>query len=181
VFVDDANLAGTKGDLFVTRSYHLAVTVGSNGNAQDQLTLTYTDPRTTNPADLKLLPGSGGDYRDYIRVYVPETAQLSAMTVSIDGRKPASVAPEAITYEFGQESIAYWLVVPFGGTGQVTITYAGPFADISVTPERYALQWLKQVNSLHWPVSATVTMPNGRTTQWSSVLSTDRQWAITGA
>ena len=27
VFVDDANLSGTKGDLFVTRSYHLAVKV----------------------------------------------------------------------------------------------------------------------------------------------------------
>jgi hypothetical protein len=180
VLVDDANLSGTKGDLFVTRSYHLAVKVDANGNAQDQLTLSYINPRVTNPADLKLLPNSGADYRDYIRVYVPEAAQLSEMTVSIDGRKPSVVSPEVITYEFGQESIAYWLVVPFGGTGQVTITYAGPFADISVTPERYALQWLKQVNSLHWPVSVAVTMPNGRTMQWSSVLSTDRQWAITG-
>lgn len=71
-------------------------------------------------------------------------------------------------------------MVPFGGGAQVTITYVGPFADISVSPERYALQWIKQVNSLHWPVSAVITMPGGRTVHWSAVLATDKQVAVTG-
>jgi hypothetical protein len=180
IFVNDANLSGTKGDLFVTRKMQLAVNVRADGNADDRLTLTYHNPKVTNPADRALVPGGGGQYRDYIRVYLPETAQITAMALSTNGAPALPIAPESTTYEFGHLALAYWFIVPVGGDVQITIAYSGPFADISVMPERYGLTWIKQVNSLHWPVEVKVSMPGGKTSQWSADLATDLSWAVSG-
>ncbi|HEX6540015.1 MAG TPA: DUF4012 domain-containing protein [Candidatus Dormibacteraeota bacterium] len=177
VMVDDANLSGSKADLFVQRTYALDVHVNPDGSAADRLTLTYSNPVVTNPADKALLPGSGGQYRDYVRVLVPETAQLQSVSTSIDGAVPAQIAPDSVTYQFEQQAIGIWFVVPVGATEQITLTYAGPFADVSVNPERYQLTWVKQVNALDWPVSVAVHMPSGRVERWSASLSTDRTWS----
>ncbi len=177
LLVDDANLGGTKGDLFVSRSYSLSATVSSDGNVSDRLVLHYVDPMQTDANNRYLERSSGGDYRDYVRVYVPETATLTGMTLSVDGATSRSIAPEAITYELSREAIGYWLVVPYGGSATLTLDYSGPFADISVSPERYALVWEKQVNALTWPVRVAVTMPSGRSYRWSAALVTDRTWS----
>jgi hypothetical protein len=180
LLIDDANLSGTKGDLFVTRSFSLTATVESNGNVQDHLVLQYHNPIPPTADDRLLEPGSGGDYRDYLRVYIPETAQLGNMSLSIDGRAAQQVAPGAVTWELSREAIGFWLIVPYGGSATLTLDYSGPFANISVTPEHYALVWEKQINALTWPVTVTVTMPDGRSYHWSSSLVTDRSWSVEG-
>lgn len=176
VMVDDANLSGTKGDLFVQRHYSLQVQVSPDGSAHDQLTLTYTNPVVTNPADKALLPSSGGQYRDYVRVLVPETVQVESITASVNGAAPQSLAAESVTYQFEQQVVGLWFVLPQGSTEQITLTYNGPLADISVSPERYQLTWVKQVNALDWPVKVSVRMPGGRESRWSARLSTDKTW-----
>ena len=176
VMVDDANLSGTKGDLFVQRRYALRVTVNPDGTAADQLTLTYKNPVVTDPADRALLPGSGGQYRDYLRVLIPETVQLRSITASVNGAPSRPVAADALSYQFEQQAIGVWFVVPQGSTEQITLAYDGPLADVSVSPERYQLSWLKQVSALDWPVSVSVRMPDGRASRWSAQLSTDRTW-----
>lgn len=181
VLVDDANLSGTKGDLYVKRDMSLTVRVGSDGNAQDQLTLHYVNPRPTAPADQALVRSSGGDYRDYLRVYIPETAQLGSLTLSTNGGVAAQISPEEIDYELGHEAIAYWLIVPAGGSATVTVGYSGPFADISVTPENYQLLWLKQINALPWPVDVTVAMPGGKSFHWRADLTQDQSWSAQSA
>lgn len=148
----DANLSATKGDLFVTRHFQLQVTVGNDGEAHDQLTLTYHDPRVTTAADQALNPSSGGDYRDYIQVLIPETGQLDGIALSLNGQPLRNVGPEAVTYEFEHEDIAYWVVVPDGGSATVVLTYEGPFADISRTPTAYSLYWERQSGALTWPI-----------------------------
>jgi len=178
LLVDDANLSGTKGDLFVKRDMHLSVTVNADGSVKDELVLNYRNPKVSSPADRNLVPNSGGDYRDYLRVYLPETAQLSAMLVGINGAKAVPVSPDAVTYELGHAAIAYWLVVPAGGSAQVTLQYGGPFADITATPEAYGLIWQKQVNALFWPVEVTVSMADGRKAHWSETLDSDHSWAV---
>ena len=176
VMVDDANLSGTKGDLFVQRDYALHVTVNPDGTAADQLTLTYTNPVVTDQADAALLPGSGGQYRDYLRVLIPETAQLRSIAASVNGAPSRPVAADALSYQFEQQAIGLWFVLPQGSTEQITLTYDGPLADVSVTPERYQLSWLKQVSALDWPVSVSVRMPGGRVSHWSAELSADKTW-----
>ena len=178
VMVDDANLSGTKGDLFVQRRYSLQVQVNPDGTARDQLTLTYTNPVVSTPADKALLPGSGGQYRDYMRVLLPETAQVQSITASVNGGAATPLAPESVAYQFQQQTIGLWFVVPQGSTEQITLTYNGPLADISVSPERYQLTWVKQVNAFAWPVSLSVRMPDGHVSRSSEQLSTDRTWSL---
>ena len=95
LLVDDANISGTKGDLFVTRHYDLTATVGSDGEVRDHLVLSYGNPAPATPADAKLVDAVGGEYRDYLRVYVPETGHLDGLTVSVNGHT-TTVAPESI-------------------------------------------------------------------------------------
>ena len=177
VMVDDANLSGTKGDLFVQRHYSLQVQVNADGSAHNQLTLTYTNPVVTGPADKALLPNSGGQYRDYVRVLIPETVQLQSITASVNAAAAQSLAPESVAYQFEQQVVGFWFVLPQGSTEQITLTYSGPLADVSVSPERYQLTWVKQVNALDWPVSVSVRMPDGRVSRWSAQLSTDKTWS----
>lgn len=177
VMVDDANLSGTKGDLFVQRHYSLQVQVNPDGSAHDALTLTYTNPVVTNPADRALLPSSGGQYRDYVRVLIPETVQMQTITASVNGGPSASLPPESVSYQFEQQVVGLWFVLPQGSIEQITLTYTGPLADVSVSPERYQLTWVKQVNALDWPVSVSVRMPDGRVSRWSGSLSTDQTWS----
>ena len=173
VMVDDANLSGTKGDLFVQRNYALQVQVNPDGTAHDQLTVTYTNPVVTDPADKRLLPNSGGQYRDYVRFLIPETAQLDSITASVNGAAAQPLAAESVGYQFEQQIVGLWFVLPQGSTEQITVKYSGPLADVSVSPERYQLTWVKQVNALDWPVSVSVRMPDGRVSRWSAQLSTD--------
>jgi hypothetical protein len=180
LLVDDANLSGTKGDLYVTRHMDLRTAVSSTGDVRDTLTISYNNPSITNAADQHLLKNSGGAYRDYVRVYVPETARFEAMTVQVGDNKPITVAPEAVSYELGRQAIAYWLIVPPGSSAQLKLTYSGPFADITTSPERYDLLWQKQVNALDWPIDVTVKMPDGKSQHWTSSLNTDRHWTLRG-
>jgi Protein of unknown function (DUF4012) len=177
----DANLSGTKGDLFVSRHLSLAVKVGDDGVAHDQLTIGYRNPFPTAPADRVLATGSGGDYRDYLQVLVPETTQFDSLTVSLNGAAPHQLGPEAVTYDFQREDIAYFLIVPRNGSATVTLTYEGPFADISQSPTAYTLNWERQNGALTWPADVSVTMPKSTVRRWSTDLSVDRSWSLTGA
>jgi hypothetical protein len=179
--VADGNLSGTKGDLFVTRQLSFQALVGADGQVHDQLAMTYQDPVQKNPANAHLMINSGGAYRDYLQVVVPETAQLDGMTVSVNGSSPTQVAPEALSFDFQREEIGYWLIVPSGGTATVTLSYEGPFADISQSPERYSLAWTKQTDALTWPIAVTVAMPGAPPHHWTSDLSIDRSFSLLGA
>jgi hypothetical protein len=176
--VADANLSGNKGDLYVTRQLSFQASVGADGQVHDLLVITYRDPVQKNPADAHLMLGSGGAYRDYLQVVVPETAQLDGMTVSINRGPAKPVAPEALSFDFQREEIGYWLIVPSGGSATVTVSYEGPFADISQSPERYTLIWSKQTDALTWPIAATVTMPGAPPRHWSSDLTIDRSFSL---
>jgi hypothetical protein len=181
VQVLDANLSGSKGDLFVTRHYSLAATVGSDGQVHDTLTLSYQNPVPTTPADQALVATAEGQYRDYIQVLVPETAQLDGMTVSVDGGKPSPVGPESISYDLHRLGVAYFLVVPRGGTATLTLTYEGPFADISRSPLAYSLAWQRQNVAHTWPIDVRLSLPQVPPRQYTSDLSVDRSWTVTGA
>jgi hypothetical protein len=175
----DANLSGTKGDLYVSRHFSLVSKVGDDGVAHDQLTLSYRNPAPAAPADRALVRSSGGDYRDYLQVLVPETAQFDSMAVSINGGAPHQVGPEAVTYDFQREGIGYFVIVPRNGTVTIVLKYEGPFADISQFPTAYKLNWERQNGALTWPVDLTVSMPKSGIRHWSSDLSVDRSWSLT--
>jgi hypothetical protein len=176
LFVADANLSGSKGDLFVTRRYDLTARVDVAGVVHDHLALTYTNPVQRNPADAVLVAGSGGAYRDYLRVYVPESAQLEGMTLTVDGVSSA-VAPESIEHRSQGQGFAYLLIVPYGSSASLALDYSAPLLDGAQSSRRYNLQWGKQINALAWPVSVTVVTPDGARQHWRNELTTDLSWS----
>ena len=179
--VVDGNLSGTKGDLFVKRRFTLRATVRTDGQVQDTLTMVYRNSAPTTTADAALDIGSGGDYRDYLQVLVPETAQFGSLRVSINDQPAIPVSPEAITYVYQRTDIAYWLIVPRGASAIVTLTYTGPFADITRSPELYQLSWEKQNGALTWPIDVAISMPGRAMQHVSAALDQDRSWSATAA
>ena len=181
LLVANSNLSGTKGDLFVTRHYALSATVNARGDVQDRLTLTYHDPAQPLPANAALLANTGGLYEDYVRVYLPPSANFEELLVSENGAPAMSESPEDLGVEYGRPYVAFDLILDVSGTTALTFLYGGPFAHEAPNGAvSYQLAWEKQINALTWPISVDVRMPGGHNFQFQSDLSLDRQWQVSG-
>jgi Protein of unknown function (DUF4012) len=178
VLVDDANVSGSKADLVVSRRFDLAVEVGADGTVHDRLSLTYHDAVPTDSADASLVRGSGGAYRDYLRVYLPADAQIDSLALTVDGQTQ-QVSPTDVTGEDGRLAVAEYLVVPSGSDLTLELDYHGDFAHRRGGTLGYQLVWTKQVQALSWPVQVQVTWPDGRRNHTTTVLDRDRSWTLT--
>ena len=177
VLVADSNLSGTKADLFVTRRYSLVATVTAHGHVQDRLTLTYHDPLETAPANAALLVNTGGLYEDYIRVYLPPSANFDDLLVSEGGATAVSVSPGDFGVEGNRQWVAYDLIIDVNATTSMTFVYEGPFAQVAKNGSvLYQLTWEKQINALTWPISVQVQLPGGHNLPFRSELNIDRRW-----
>jgi hypothetical protein len=181
VLVDDSNLSGTKGDLFVTRHYALSATVDARGGVQDRLTLTYHDPLEPAPANAALLVDSAGLYEDYIRVYLPPSAHFEDLQVSENGAPARSESPADFGMEGGRPWVAFDLILDVNGTTTLTFVYGGPYAHVSSNGTvSYQLAWERQINALTWPISVAVRLPDGHNFRFQSDLDVDREWIVNG-
>ena len=176
VQIVDANVGGNKADLFVERRFDLVANVGADGQVEDRLTLTYSNLAQSSPDLAALVAQYGGQYRDYLRVYVPETASVRSLTLA-QGSDSRSVSPESIDFELRREAIGYLLVVPPGATVTLTLTYTGPFVDPTAQRTLYTLAWAKQIGSPGWPVTLTVKARGGEH-HLIGDLTLDRSWTV---
>jgi hypothetical protein len=178
VLVADSNLSGTKGDLFVTRHFDLVATVNAQGHAQDRLTLTYHDPLEVAPANAALLVNTGGLYEDYIRVYLPPSANFDDLKVSEGGAPAVSESPEDFGVEGNRQWVSYDLILDVNQTTSVTFLYDGPFAQVAKNGlVTYQVAWQKQINALTWPISVDVQLP-GKDIKFQSQLNIPREWQV---
>ena len=144
--------------------------------------MTYHDPVETAPANAALLVNSGGLYEDYIRVYLPPSANFDDLQVSENGAPAQSVSPEDFGVEDNRQWVAYDLVLDVNGTTTLTFLYDGPFAHVASNGSvSYQLAWERQINALTWPISVEVQLPGGKRDTFQSDLSVDRQWKVAGA
>ena len=181
LLVADSNLSATKGDLFVTRHYALSATVNARGDVQDRLTLTYYNPPEPLSANAALLVGSGGLYEDYVRVYLPPSANFENLLVSENGAPARSESPEDFGLEDNRPWIAFDLVLDVNGTATLTFVYGGLFGHVAPNGTvSYQLGWERQIDALTWPISVEVHLPGGHAYQFGSDLSIDRQWRVGG-
>ena len=179
LLVADSNMSGTKGDLFVTRHYALSATVNARGDVQDRLTLTYHDPPEPLPANAALLVDTGGLYEDYIRVYLPPSANFEELLVSENGAPARSESPEDLGVEDGRPYVAFDLILDVNGTTALTFLYGGPFAHVAPNGTvSYQLAWERQINALTWPITVEVQLPGGHNVPFQSDLSVDRRWRV---
>jgi hypothetical protein len=176
--VVDANLSGTKTDLFMSQSISLKSSIGDDGSITDELTLTKTNkmPRLDNssntgyirifvPQGAKLLSNTGFDYRD---VPIPPSdgykidpdVEAWEQTITRDLVSGTSVGQEAGKTFFGN-----WLTLLGGETKTVKLTYTLPFkvADI----DHYSLLVQKQLGALPSDFSYSLNFP-GWQILWSN-------------
>ena len=179
LLVADSNLSGTKGDLFVTRHYDFRAAVDSHGHVQDRLTLTYHNPLEAVPANAALLANTGGLYEDYIRVFLPPSANFDDLQVSENGAPPRSVSPEDFGVEGNRPWVAYDLILDVNATTTLTFLYDGRFAQVAPNGTvSYHLEWERQINALTWPITVELQLPGGHNYQFQSDLNIDREWRV---
>ncbi len=179
LLVADANLSGSKADLLVSRHFDLGVRISADGVVRHRLVLSYHDPVPDNPTDTSLVEGSGGAYRDYLRVYLPADAVLDGMQV-MQGGQTTPASPEDVTTERGRLAVAYFLVVPRGGDATLEIDYRGHLAQTQGGVLGYRLRWDKQVQALSWPARVTVAWSDGGHSENPTLLDRNRSWSLTG-
>lgn len=133
LLVVDANLGVNKANFFVQRAIHLTTTI-EDQRITNNLSLTYKNdsPETSFP---------GGDYRNYLQVYVPAEVQITQ--VSIDGVK--SSYSQLVDGPF--RVIGIWFTVPVGQQRNVTVLY-GFTKTIEQNPT-YQLIVQKQIGSIN--------------------------------
>lgn len=150
----DANLGVNKSNYYVQKTLTDQVSLGEDGGVRHELELHY---KNTSPKSDTV----GGNYKNYLRVYVPDGALLESAYVD---RVPleiqtGSVATEAgvLVENQGRTSIFSLLVnVPVQSESRVSLTYVAP--KVRVSPE-YVLHLEKQSGTEADPVNIVFNFP----------------------
>lgn len=122
----DANVGATKGDFFARKSLQVKVERYPEGIVRHEVIATYAMPEPANPSDRTLNPG---DYRDYLRFYLPETATVHALNIYFDGKVTNLNYLDSLTLEDGHRVAAAALTLPRGHTAEVHLYYEVPMGE----------------------------------------------------
>ena len=162
LMVADGNVGATKGDFYVKKSIDFQAEVPATGDQHHQVVLTYDMPAPVDKVDEQLNPlrYDGGAYHDYVRVYLPENANVVGVTYRMDG-KPADGRMDVVGFADGHEFVGTYARVPRGHKLQLFLDYSVP----SGNARSYALYIQKQAGVLGTPFSVDVSYPGGRYTK----------------
>src|SRR5207245_687092 len=119
----------TKGDFYAHKSMEIRTEIGLTAIARHEVTLRYEMPNPVDDIDRHLNPGDGS-YRDYVRFYLPETANVANFVATIDGQ-PSNVGWDAITHDHGHAIVGAFFRLPRGHSIQVSLVYQVPLASAS--------------------------------------------------
>lgn len=161
LMIDDVNFSGAKVNIFIQEAVTNNYTVASDGTVTKTVTVTYKDPFPASDCSLK----DGGlclnaEYRDWVRVLVPEGSQLVNAT--------GSQVKMTQYNDLGKTFFEGFITVQTEGFNTLTLTYTLPFKVKPGTTLPVLLQ--KQPGAIDY----TVTMQNNGNTVNSIVLSTDK-------
>lgn len=118
--VNDTNFGGDKANLFVRESVEQDYSVAGDGTISKTITIKYTNPYA--PSDCNLERGNlclNGDYRDWLRIYVPKGSKL------VDSK--GSEVTVTSSDELGKTKFEGFLTVRPKGAAIFTLTYKLPF------------------------------------------------------
>lgn len=167
LMVVDGNVGANKADFYVRKSMDLRAEVPSGGISRHQLVLNYSMPTPLDSIDRALNPGDGA-YRDYVRIYIPQTANVAAVTGTMDGQPVPDIGLDSISFDHDRQVVGAFLRVPRGHVVSLTLTYQVPLKPQS----RYGLVLQKQAGVLSLPTAVEVSYPGGQE-HWTSDLARD--------
>jgi hypothetical protein len=128
--INDTNFAGAKSNMYVNHEVELQTQISESGSVKHTLNLTYKNPQAHDN-------WLNADFRDFLRIYVPQGSQL------LDSQGSEI---EVITYdELGKTVFEAFFVVRPMGVAKLSFTYELP-SDLTFT-DQYNLLIQKQGGS----------------------------------
>jgi hypothetical protein len=161
LYINDVNFSGAKVNIFIQEAVNNSYSVASDGTITKTVTVTYKDPFP--PSDCSLKDGGlclNAEYRDWVRVLVPEGSQLVSAT--------GSQVKMTQYNDLGKTFFEGFITVQTEGFNTLTMTYTLPFKLKSGSPLPVLIQ--KQPGA----ANNTFTMQNNGNTVNSFVLTTDK-------
>jgi hypothetical protein len=172
LMVVDGNVGATKGDFYVKKSADMRVEVTQSGVSKHQLVVRYDMPPAGDATDRALNPGDGS-YRDYVRVYLPESATLASFGFTIDGN-PGDGGLDAVSTDHGKQVIGAFFRLPRGHIAELRIDdQVGVRGDSG-----YDLLVQKQAGIPDFPFTIQVSYPDGGLTSKQVDLKTDARIGV---
>jgi len=171
LMVVDANLGGGKMDYFLHKTAELKVQVPPTGLSPHELRLNYDLP-LDEPDEIALTNGAG-NYRNYVRIYLPLGSSIRRFSFLADGKPSPDGGLDRVTSEHGQMVVLVFLRVQRGHGVQLTLNYVVP-----LPPARsYDLFMQKQAGIPGRSTTVRVAHPFGTSSQVFP-LDRDGQWRI---
>lgn len=177
--VVDANVGYSKVNPQIAQSINYQVSLSSDGEVQGKVTVSYHNRSTSQAAQcyqsLERLSDyqarMEGCYWDYLRIFVPQGAQLVRATYEplpsgsllrwAARRGELGNDPTVGPPEKGRESFGNFFVVPPGGRKEITFEYRLPKAAEGEHTLRYSLLVQKQSGTAAIPLRVRVVLPPG--------------------
>jgi len=161
LMVVDSNLRRTKLNLVVQPSIVMDVAIDYEGNARNVVTVNYVNDYSawaeqTDPGLVEIATARGL-YGDYLRVLVPDGAELER--VAEEGR-PVGLEDE--WDENGRTVLARYFTLPLDASKEIAFTYAVPaVVDMTTNPYAYRILVQKQPGTRAIPLTITIDPPSG--------------------
>jgi hypothetical protein len=152
LMIVDANVGGTKGDGYVKKAMSERVEVRPGSGIRHEIVLRYEyPPGISDPAVPK---GADTAYRDYLRVYMPETSTLSGFYEVVDGTsRPGPV--QEVSLDHGKRIVGSFFRLEAGHSIEVHVLFQVP-ADPG---QSYRLYVQKQAGVPARPLDLMVSYP----------------------
>lgn len=153
----DGNVGATKGDYYMTKTMSVKVELPGSGVSRHEVLLDYDLPLPRDSDDRGLNSGPG-QYLDYLRVYLPETAHLAGFHFTEDGRPSTDGGFDRLTFEHGRTAVGINFRLPRGHRVQVRLDYEVPLS----AGNSYELYVQKQAGIPSRPTTVEYSYPGGR-------------------
>nr|MBP9818178.1 DUF4012 domain-containing protein [Candidatus Shapirobacteria bacterium] len=155
LYVVEANLGVNKANYFLYRAMEQSVDI-SNNSISRVLKLNYENTAKSNA-------WPGGDYKNYLRVYVPETANLAEVSIVNDSGIKTIVGGDdlVVNQVLGKKEIGFLVMVPTGKKRQVEVRYVDSI-DLSKSEKFSYLNYIqKQSGFGDTGLVSLVSVPDG--------------------
>ena len=166
LYTVEANLGANKANKYVSREIKQEIDFSEKGRAKERIKIVFKNTGTYfTPVKPFYL---GVDYLNYLRLYLPKTAEKIIVKVEQDVLDKKNIFVEQ-KEEFNLKGIGFFITIPVLSQKSVDISYELPF-EISETGRKipYAIMIQKQpgINSLPYSL---ILIKDGK-----SILSTDK-------
>lgn len=130
-YVNESNFGVNKANYFILREIEKAVEIGSNRLAR-VLKIKYENTA-------KSMNYPGGNYRNYLRVYLPKDISLESIKI-IDGENKSNIETVEgdklkMEEKYGKKELGFLVTVPVSGKKTVEIRY---FSDIVLNSDTFS-------------------------------------------